>query len=58
MTNDEALTTVELAEALSVHPETIRRWVLAGSIPHYRTPGGHLRFHLHAVREQLDKVTS
>ncbi len=32
------------SEFLGVHPTTLRRWADAGSIPHFRTPGGHRRF--------------
>lgn len=51
---DEYLTTSELAGALRVHVETVRRWVRAGRIePTVRTPGGHPRWHLSDVERQL-----
>lgn len=46
------LTTSEMAEALRVHPATIRRWVLAGA-PVLRLPGS-LRFDIGAVRSWLE----
>ncbi len=56
--DEQALTTTELAEHFGVHPTTIRRGVEDGTIPHYRTPGGHLRYHLHAVTQVFGKPTS
>jgi excisionase family DNA binding protein len=48
------LTTKALAAALDVHPETIRRWVRAGTIrPTTRTPGKQARWDLDDVRQQL-----
>lgn len=38
------LTLGEAAEALSVHPSTLRRWANNGDIPVMVTPGGHRRF--------------
>jgi excisionase family DNA binding protein len=38
------LSTTEASDRLGVHPTTLRRWVDAGNIPCFRTPGGHRRF--------------
>ncbi|MCI0399209.1 MAG: helix-turn-helix domain-containing protein [Chloroflexi bacterium] len=40
----------EAAQALGVHPATLRTWADSGEIPSQRTPGGHRRFR----REDLD----
>lgn len=56
MTERALLTTKALAVALDVHPETIRRWVRAGTItPTTRTPGRQARWDLDDVRRQLDE---
>lgn len=38
------LTLTEAAEALRVHPTTLRRWADSGQVPVFLTPGGHRRF--------------
>jgi len=38
------LSLTQASAHLGVHPTTLRRWVDAGSIPCFRTPGGHRRF--------------
>lgn len=38
------LTSREAAVWLGVSLATIRRWVKDGHLPHWRTPGGQLRF--------------
>jgi len=38
------LTLTEAAEAMRVHPTTLRRWADSGQIPVFLTPGGHRRF--------------
>jgi excisionase family DNA binding protein len=40
----EWLSLTEASESLGVHPTTLRRWADSGSIPCFRTPGGHRRF--------------
>jgi len=44
------LTLTEAAEALRVHPTTLRRWADSGQIPVFLTPGGHRRFAQSDVR--------
>lgn len=39
----EALSTMATAQKCGVHYTTVRRWILAGQLPAYQTPGGHLR---------------
>jgi excisionase family DNA binding protein len=38
------LSLTEAGELLGVHATTLRRWADSGSIPCFRTPGGHRRF--------------
>lgn len=38
------LTLSEASKVLGVHFTTLRRWADAGSVPCFRTPGGHRRF--------------
>jgi excisionase family DNA binding protein len=38
------LSLTEASELLGIHPTTLRRWADEGSVPHFRTPGGHRRF--------------
>lgn len=46
MSQDEGrwLSLSEASELLGVHFTTLRRWADAGSVPCFRTPGGHRRF--------------
>ena len=46
----EWLTLTEAADALHVHPTTLRRWADSGQIPVFLTPGGHRRFAASDVR--------
>jgi excisionase family DNA binding protein len=41
---DALLSPAEVAEMLRVSPGSVYRWVKAGRLPHFRTPGNQLRF--------------
>ncbi len=45
------LTLTEAADALRVHPTTLRRWADSGQIPVFLTPGGHRRFAMSDVKD-------
>ncbi|MEZ5359765.1 MAG: helix-turn-helix domain-containing protein [Candidatus Zixiibacteriota bacterium] len=47
------MTTSEAARILSVSSDTVLKWVRAGKIEAYRTPGGHARIPINAVNELL-----
>ncbi|WP_344415553.1 helix-turn-helix domain-containing protein [Pseudonocardia ailaonensis] len=48
------LTSGELAKELGVSLRTVHRWIADGLIePEFRTPGGHTRWNVEAVRERL-----
>ena len=47
------LTTTEASELLSVAPDTVLKWVKAGKIESYRTPGGHYRIPHNAIQAYL-----
>jgi excisionase family DNA binding protein len=42
--DDALLTTEQLAEALQVHPRTVRRWRAEGGGPPIMWAGGHARY--------------
>ncbi|MEZ5358202.1 MAG: helix-turn-helix domain-containing protein [Candidatus Zixiibacteriota bacterium] len=46
-------TTSEVARLLSVSADTVLKWVRAGKILSYRTPGGHSRIPIEAVKALL-----
>jgi excisionase family DNA binding protein len=46
-------TTSQAAKLLSVSADTVLKWVKAGKIPSYRTPGGHYRIPAKAVETLL-----
>ncbi|GAA1303807.1 helix-turn-helix domain-containing protein [Pseudonocardia xinjiangensis] len=51
---DKLLTTGELAKLLGVSPGAILKWTRSGLIiPTWSTPGGHHRWRLGDVQEQL-----
>jgi excisionase family DNA binding protein len=43
------LSLTEASELLGIHPTTLRRWADEGSVPYFRTPGGHRRFRIEAL---------
>jgi len=47
--SDLFLTTTQVAELLSVHPSTVKRWCNEGDLAFDKTDGGHRRLHLHDV---------
>ncbi len=47
------LTTTEAAKMLFVVPDTVLKWVKAGKIKSYRTPGGHSRIPIDSVTALL-----
>ncbi len=46
-------TTTEAAKHLAVSPDTVLKWVKAGKIASYRTPGGHARIPRQAIDSLL-----
>lgn len=40
----QLMTPAEVGRAFRVHPDTVKRWALAGRLPYIRTPGGHMRY--------------
>ena len=42
-TTASSLTTGDAARHLSVSPNTVKRWIAAGALRAYTTPGGHWR---------------
>ena len=50
------LTCAEAADALSVHPVTIRRWAAEGRMPAARKIGGRWRFDAELLTEPLDEI--
>jgi len=51
-------TTTEASKLLSVSADTVLKWVRAGKIKSYRTPGGHCRIPKDAVSELLPELVS
>lgn len=55
--SDKLLTLKEMADALSVHPETLRGYALSGRVRYYKLPSydgkGELRFDPSEVRDDL-----
>ncbi len=47
---EQFLSLGEAAQALGVHPSTIRMWSDQGRIPVYRTQGGHRRYRVSEIR--------
>ena len=57
VTEGAYLTTGQLAAALGVHIRTLRRWIPAYGLRwHHRTLGGHYRWSLATVRDQLSEA--
>ena len=47
----QKVTVKQLANHWNVSEKTIRQWVQKGILPHYRLPGGGLRFDLTSVQK-------
>ena len=54
-TTISSLTTGEAARHLSVCPNTIKRWISAGALRAYTTPGGHWRIPFDAFARFLSE---
>jgi hypothetical protein len=54
---DRLLSTGDAARALAVDRRTLQRWHTDGKVqPHSRTVGGHLRWDLNDLRDQIRKL--
>lgn len=54
MPTQRLVTTAELARALGINPRTIQRWRAQGVLtPEVATPGGHARWDIEKVKQQL-----
>lgn len=54
--NDALLTTREVADVLSVDPETVRRWIRDGKLKAVELPSGTLRIRQSAVDRILRTI--
>lgn len=50
---EQMLTSGEIADMFRVDPRTVQRWARTGRIKRRRTPGGHYRFALSEARALL-----
>jgi excisionase family DNA binding protein len=50
------LTARDVAELCGVELKTVHNWVAEGRLPHFRTPGRHLRFQPHLVQSFLQEI--
>jgi len=48
--DDEVLTVTDAAELFGVSTQAIRRWAELGTLPSFRTVGGHRRFRWGEIR--------
>lgn len=55
MDPENLLTPKEVAEVFRVDPKTVTRWAAAGKLKAIRTKGGHRRFKVREVLEDIDK---
>lgn len=53
---ERPLTARAIAELCGVELKTVHNWVADGKLPHFRTPGRHLRFQPDAVRTFLENI--
>ncbi|MGK5054984.1 GAF domain-containing protein [Janthinobacterium sp. RB2P8] len=58
ISDDPILTTRAAAELLGVAVSTAQQWVESGAIPSWKTPGGHRRVRLSAVRDLIEQKTA
>ena len=49
------LNVTEVARMFRCSTRTVRNWVKAGRIPHFRLPGGHIRFKREGLRKWMDE---
>jgi excisionase family DNA binding protein len=58
MTTDPVVGITEAAQILGVHPNTLRKWADADTVPHYRLPSGYRRFsivEMERFRERMER---
>ena len=48
------LTVREVADRLHVTTATVQRWTRNGELPHFKLPGGRLRYDPHEIQLWLD----
>lgn len=53
MPDEKLLTSAEVAALFGVDPRSVARWVKAGKLPGFWTPGGRLRFRESVIRARL-----
>ena len=51
MTGKRLISAAEVARRLDVDRATVTRWIAAGKLPAFRTPGGHWRVEAKVVEE-------
>ena len=44
----------DVAQLFGCSPKTVRSWVKDGQIPHFRLPGGHLRFRRAQIEQWIN----
>lgn len=56
LNRDKPFTTGELAKLFNVNPRTVSRWAATKNIPHFKTLGGHRRYHAEDVVRYFSKI--
>lgn len=52
--NPAALMTADIAEMMNVSTRSVYTWAKTMDLPHYDTPGGHMRFRAAEVKKWLE----